>query len=201
MTADAKYRELLIGCGHRRQKVVPAPDRAGPWVNLVTLDHNKDCGPDILCNLDTINMWQSEDFSGDDNFVLNGRLRADMWDEVHAYEVLEHLGQQGDVVSFFRHFEELYRILKPGGYLCATVPSRFSAWLWGDPGHRRVILPESLVFLSQPQYARQCGVTPMSDYRPLYSGDFDVVTSIDDRTLHTFILRAVKPARLTRAQK
>src|SRR3546814_6014455 len=75
-----------------------------------------------------------------------------LFDEVHAYEVLEHLGSQGDFRSFFAHFGEIYRALKDGGILFATVPAWDSVWAWADPSHRRVIAPETLVFLDQTQY-------------------------------------------------
>lgn len=120
------------------------------------------------------------------------------WDEIHAYEVLEHLGQQGDHLALLRTFAELWRILKPDGYLCCTVPSRFSVGLWGDPGHRRVINQMTLVFLDQSEYIRQCDgprPTPMSDYRDVYQGDFRCLEHADDNTTFSFVLQAVKPSR------
>jgi hypothetical protein len=132
-------------------------------------------------------------------------LLSDYWDEIHAYEVLEHLGQQGDAASFLAHFSELYRLLKPNGYLCATVPSVSSKWLWGDPSHRRVINECSLVFLDQEQYQAQIDrrlaadqpPTNMSDFRDSlrYRADFKLVDQHDNRTSFTFILQAVKPSR------
>jgi SAM-dependent methyltransferase len=151
------------------------------WLGLTTCDNNRAVEPDVVLNLETSD-WPWE---------------ADTFDEVHAYEVLEHLGRQGDVERFFYTFEDIYRVLKPGGYLAATVPSRFSPYLWGDPGHTRAILPESLHFLRQTNYGQCDGAhpTPMSDYRSIWKGDFDVVRSDDDHRLHRFILQAVKPAR------
>ena len=83
-----------------------------------------------------------------------------------------------------------------GGYLCATVPSRYSAWLWGDPGHRRAVFPESLVFLDQGEYAKQCGITAMSDYRFYYKSDFKAILGKDDKSTFSFILQAIKPSRI-----
>ncbi len=127
-------------------------------------------------------------------------LLSDYWDEIHAYEVLEHLGQQGDASRFLAHFSEIWRLLKPNGYLCATVPSVFHKGLWGDPSHRRVINEMSLVFLDQEQYQRQCDgpdPTPMSDFRQScgYRADFRLIDRHDNRTTFTFILQAVKPSR------
>lgn len=203
MSAEHRdYRELLLGCGRSRVKRIATPDATGKpsyeWRGLVTLDNNPRVGPDLLCDLDTVDEnghWG--DFDG-------VPLRGNLFDEVHAYEVLEHLGRQGDMGQFFSDFDELWRILKPNGLLCATVPSRFSEALWGDPGHRRAIVPMSLVFLDQEQYARQCDSehpTSMSDYRDIYKADFSLVDQYDDRTTFRFILKAVKPSRCASAVK
>ncbi|SRR6266849_1596644 len=194
------YRELLLGCGHARDKRICAPGTGPQWRGLVTLDRNENVGADCTGDLDEY-FWAVSPFKYPmTRGVTDGVLSNDYWDEVHAYEVLEHLGQQGNAAAFFATFNEIWRILKPGGYLCATVPSRFSPWLWGDPSHRRAILPESLVFLDRTEYIRQLDgatKTPMSDFRDIFHGDFRVVTQADNRTTFAFILQAVKPARET----
>lgn len=195
------YRELLLGCGHRREKLMGPPGKPLEWQNLTTLDSNPNCGADIGCDLDmpygaefranSINSRMDRESVID---MVDGVFLPDIFDEVHAYEVLEHLGSQGDYKTFLWHFSEIHRILKPGGYLFATCPSRYSPWLWGDPGHRRVILPESLVFLSQAEYRKQCDEkkSPMSDYRHLYKADFKIVASTDNHVTHMFCLKAIK---------
>lgn len=195
------YRELLIGCGNRRDKRMGGQGRHSPdnWQCLTTCDISEACRPDLVIDLEKT-PWCAMNAPGNDRAAtqvldLYECLRADTFDEVHAYEVLEHLGHQGDVWSFFGTFKEIWRVLKPGGHLCATVPSRFSEWLWADPGHRRAITPASLVFLVQPQYTHQVGVTPMSDYREHYAADFDIVFCEDDQQTHRFVLQAVKPSR------
>lgn len=139
--------ELLLGCGHRRDKRVVAPGTTTDWQQLVTLDHNQACQPDLLCDLQQVPWAAIPGGSDVHSPLLPMILSSDTYDEVHAYEVLEHVGRQGDARAFFDTFSELWRILKPGGMVCATVPSRYSPWLWGDPGHTRAILRESLVFL------------------------------------------------------
>lgn len=192
--------ELLLGCGFQRRKFVIPPGSSAEWEHLITCDDNRKCTPDILCNLDysRFKVWSVSDFHVcADLFIESGshdRIKESVFQEVHAYEVLEHLGRQGDARSFFHTFSNIYRVLVPGGYLCATVPSRYSPWLWGDPGHTRVIYKESLCFLDQSTYV-QIGRTAMSDYRDLWQGDFKLIRSDDDKTFHTFILQAVKPAR------
>ena len=169
--------ELLIGCGNSRRKKLGFEKLE--WDNLVTMDHDPNCGADILHDLDET-PWPVED---------------DKFDEVHAYEVLEHLGQQGDWRAFFRHFGEIYRVLKPGGMLFATCPSYKSMWAWGDPSHTRVITSGSLMFLSQRQYKEQVGTTAMTDFRNIWKGDFEAEHIEDDGERITFALKAIKPPR------
>jgi SAM-dependent methyltransferase len=197
------YRELLIGCGHRRDKRLKVPPRMeDSWASLTTLDWNPDMKPDVICDLNgrlhslLPFRWV---YQGDPNVIGDYPSFDDStFDEIHAYEVLEHLGQQGDARAFFDHFAEIWRLLKPNGYLCATVPSRHSPWAWGDPSHTRLITRESLVFLDQSEYIRQLDgemKSPMSDFRNIYAADFRLCAAEDDETTFAFVLQAVKPAR------
>ena len=211
----SEYRELLLGCGHARDKRI-VPVRIDPkqreWQNLITLDHNPTCKPDLMGDLDTIYRFSFAcrtnytyeflstiaDEVYPDETVNNWFFKESIFDEVHAYETLEHLGHLGDAFAFFAHFSEIWRILKPDGYLCATVPSRYSPWLWGDPSHRRLINEESLSFLDQDNYAQLDGPRPtmMSDFRHIYKADFKVIERQDNHKLFYFILQAVKPSRV-----
>lgn len=166
--------ELLVGCGNSRRKKLSFGEFV--WSGLVTIDHDPNCGADFVHDLD-VTPWPFED---------------NQFDEAHAYCVIEHLGSQGDYRSFFALFAELYRILKPGGHFFAIVPSIKSRWLWGDPSHTRAISSECLVFLSQREYREQVGVTPMTDFRWLWQGDFEVVSAKDDGEDFKFVLEARK---------
>lgn len=171
--------ELLIGCGSTRDRRL-AVNGQRDWTKLVTLDNNTDHHPDVLHDLQST-PWPF----GDETF-----------DEVHGYEVLEHLGRQGDARSFFETFGEAWRVLKPDGFLAATCPSYRSMWAWGDPSHTRVLTSGSLVFLDQDQYRLQVGKTAMSDFRWLWKADFRTVWLEEDEDKFCFVLQAVKPPRL-----
>ena len=170
-------KQLLIGCGSRRENLF-----GGEWDELITLDINPDHKPNITWNLNTLPL----------------PLADDSFDQIHAYEVLEHLGRQGDYRSFFAQFSEFWRILKPDGRLFATTPALTSRWLWGDPSHTRYIGPESLVFLDQSEYVEQVGKTAMSDFRDIYMADFDTIEAGEIGHSFFFVIRAVKPSRRTR---
>lgn len=173
-------KELLLGCGNNRAKKIYMDEKTSEWTNLTTIDMDPNCGADVTHDLN-VTPWPFED---------------DTFDEIHAYEVLEHLGRQGDFVSFFAHFSEIYRILKPGGLLIGTTPSFHSRWVWGDPGHTRYFGPEHLVFLSQAEYTKQVGKSQMSDYRHVWKGDFQVVDIMEDSDDFQFVIEAVKPSRI-----
>jgi cyclopropane fatty-acyl-phospholipid synthase-like methyltransferase len=156
--------ELLIGAGHNRDRRISLEGKQQEWTQLVTLDMNPDTKPDIVHDLEHF------PYPIGDNFV----------DEIHAYEVLEHIGVQGDWRFFFRQFDEFARILKPNGLLFSTSPSSTSPWVWGDPGHTRYMGPEVFLFLDRSIYDQQIGKTAMTDYRSSFTSNWERVF-IDDR--------------------
>lgn len=171
--------EILLGCGSNWGKRLSL----GPsqWVNLVTLDINADHNPDVVHDLVSLPLPFDDDFA----------------DEIHAYEVMEHVGRQGDWAFFFAQWSDIWRVLKPGGVFFGTSPHWSSPWAWMDPGHTRVMGPEMLTFLVQPEYSKQVGATPMTDYRFCYRADFDIVEArVTDSKSFVWALRAVKPSRI-----
>lgn len=167
--------ELLIGCGNSRDKKVRLHGSES-WTELMTMDHDPDCNPDVL--------WDLE--------ITPYPFSDNQFTEIHAYEVLEHIGQQGDYKTFFAQFTEFWRILKPDGLFCATVPHWQSLWVWGDPSHTRCINEGTLAFLSQKEYVKQVGKTSMSGFRRLYHADFDILHTERSGESLVFILKAVK---------
>jgi len=193
------YRELLIGCGHSQEKRMHIQGVTGfeKFVNLTTLDVNKECDPDIWCNLDYQYTERHRSImphpSAEAHSLLTAFPYDNTFDEIHAYEVLEHCGRQGDFAKFFWLFGQLWRILKPNGYLCATVPHWQSLWAWGDPGHTRVINEGTIIFLNRAEYDKQLGKTAMSDYRKeLGDTNFNIVDARTTGQTFAFILRAIK---------
>lgn len=148
------------------------------WDEVDTVDCNPEVKPDILCGLNSRH-WCD--------------LESNSYDEVHAYEVLEHLGEQGNIPSFYNSFNEIYRILKPGGLLVASTPKFDSVWAFGDPGHTRVINDGSLVFVCGDMIElNKTNITAMSDYEQYRKCDFRVVYNIYTKDNYIFVLRANK---------
>ena len=158
--AEGGPRQLLMGAGHNREKrvVLTTKREDKMWKSLVTCDINPACHVDHVFDLNTY-PWPFAD---------------EEFQEIHAYEVLEHLGQQGDYKSFFAFFTELYRVMEPDGYFMFTCPSWKSEAAWADPGHTRVLTPITLAFLDQSQYKRQIDECKgwMTDYRSIYKANF-----------------------------
>ena len=174
------YTELLLGCGYRRKKDIRYQGAPKDWQNLVTLDNNPNCKPDVTWDLEIRMMGQCKTPFPDNAF-----------DEIHAYDVLEHLAYQGDHHFFFTEFSEYWRILKPNGLFIATVPDIKSKYAIGDPSHKRIITKEQLDFLDQDHY-KKVGKTKCSDFRHIYTADFKLLSHRVIETDFIFILKANK---------
>ena len=169
--------ELLLGAGTNLAKKLWHEGRQ-EWSGRVTLDFDAALKPDVVWDLNKIPL------PFDDNSA----------DEIHAYDVLEHVGVQGDWKFFFDQFADFWRILRPGGELFMTLPDYRSAWAFGDPGHTRVISQPSLTFLNRRCYG-QVGTTAMTDYRTYYKADFEFAhVEVKNELLHA-VLAAIKPGR------
>lgn len=143
----------MLGAGHTkptRQMFAPNSDPPNQ-TDWVTLDMNIRASPDVVFDLDRLHF---------DGKPLP--FEPEKFHEIHAYEVLEHIGQQGSFKGFFREFREYWRVLKPGGWMIGTCPTQ-EHWGWDDPGHTRHISGKTLGFLTREIYI--LGKTAVSDYR------------------------------------
>jgi SAM-dependent methyltransferase len=170
-------RSLLIGCGASRSRKItlPSPYPQG-WDKLVTLDMTREVKPDVVCNLEQVEL----------------PFKDNSFDEIHAYEVLEHIGRQGDWKFFLQEFDEFSRVLRNKGLMFITTPRFDSPWLWGDPGHTRFIGPDSFVFLNRAEYQKQQGKTAMTDYRPYFKSDWRLAYNLPNPQSNIFVLMSVK---------
>lgn len=180
-------KTLILGCGQKKtQRLVKKydPEKGAGLVfepiegEIVTVDINPNHDPDLLLDLNERPL----------PFADNE------FDCILAYEVLEHIGVQGDYKRFFEEFSEYWRILKPDGTLEGTVPHWGGPWAWGDPSHTRVIPLESFTFLDQTEYEKQVGKTAMIDFRYIYKADFEPLSCGYLPEQGYFVLRARKPA-------
>lgn len=166
-------KELLVGCGHSRDKRLGIEGRR-EWEGLVTMDMSAHVNPDVIHDLHVF----PYPF---DNCEL---------DEIHAYEVLEHCGSQGDFRYFFKQFSEFYRILKPGGHMMITSPNWNGRWAWGDPGHTRIIGFEQLIYLDRSVIEQnRKDKTSMTDYGDLWRGDLRIIAANTEGDAARWILQ------------
>jgi len=143
-------KELVLGAGnHKKNKVLFREELGREYQNPVFVDIDPDSNPDVIHDLNSI------PYPFNDN----------EFDEIHAYEILEHLGTQGDWRFFFDQFAEMHRILKNYGYLFISVPDGNSRLAWVDPGH-------TFGFLQQSMYEEQVGKSAIADYRHYWKKNF-----------------------------
>lgn len=150
-------RSLLLGCGHSRAKRASLTETAEWAGELTTLDMSPDVGADVVHDL------EQRPLPFPDN----------EFDELGAFDVLEHIGRQGDWRGFFDEFAEYHRILKPGGRFFIIVPINEDAL--GDPGHTRFFHRNFFGFLNQNFYDGNLKAgNPVTDYRFYWKLNFDI---------------------------
>jgi SAM-dependent methyltransferase len=144
---------LHLGCGRKRYDFAELSQHIGLSADfdtpeMVHLDADARLEPDIVHRL-----------GGPDPLPLDD----DSIDLIVAWHVLEHVGQQGETEGWFRMWEELYRVLKPSGWLYAESPYYDSIWAWSDPTHTRAISEHCFVFFAQAAYRMKDSI--ISPYR------------------------------------
>ena len=114
----------------------------------------------------------------------------DSFDEIHAYNVLEHVGKQGDWRGYFTEFGEYHRVLKEGGKFFALVPVGEDAI--ADPGHTRFFSTNHFGFLSQGFYEQIERGFPATDYRWFWKKNFEIelLQKIENHHIATILRKA-----------
>ena len=165
-------KSLLLGCGNNRQKKIWMGEENKNWSgDLVTVDMNPDCKPDLIWDLDKHPLpFPDETF-----------------DEIGMYDVLEHLGRQGDWRGFFDEFADYWRLLKPGGVFGIIVP--INADSLSDPGHTRFFSKTQFGFLNQNFYRDNLEKgTQVTDYRWFWKKSFDILHNEAIETHHIGVI-------------
>ena len=175
-----KPKALILGAGKSRDKRIKfegskdvgkgSPDNDFSKYDVIT--HDIQGHQDVIHDLEEFPYpWADEEF-----------------DEVHAYEVLEHTGAIGDGEFFFGQMNELWRILKEGGYLMITVPTWDSLEMWAIPDHKRPLPPQIFNFCNR-KYVEKNYKRPMhGDYREwLGPMNFEIV-GVEEETQHCGIV-------------
>lgn len=156
-------KNLLLGAGNSRRKRVAWKNDPEWRGELVTLDMNPNCGADVVHDLEQRPLpFPDETF-----------------DELAAYDVLEHIGWQGDWKGFFDEFAEYWRLLKPGGIFGIIVPQAED--MLADPGHTRFFHSNHFGFLRQAWYEENLKENrPVTDYRWYWRHNFEIAFMKDD---------------------
>lgn len=113
-----KLIKLNLGCGY---------DKIPGYLNV---DKMAICEPDQVVDLEGI--WP---------------FKSDSVEEIRAFHVLEHLGQDTDV--FLGLMKEMYRVCIDGAKIHIQVPHHDHWTFHADPTHVRKILPEGLKLFDQ----------------------------------------------------
>jgi hypothetical protein len=127
VVTDGGLISLDIACGQSKQDGYTGID----WADAP--------GVDIVWDL-TVYPWPIETGSV-------GRAYCSHYIEHIPMGLVEHGGVMKD--AFFAFFDEVHRILAPGGQITVIAPWHASTRAWQDPTHRRAISDVTFLYLSR----------------------------------------------------
>ena len=120
---EAKPIRLDLGCGVNKRK-------DGEWIGVDILDLP---GVDVMLNIGTVRWpWT-------DNTV----------EEAHCSHFIEHLTNLNDRWERVHFFNELFRVLRPGGKATLIFPHWASTRYYGDPTHKEPFSEMGFYYLSR----------------------------------------------------
>lgn len=175
-------QSLLLGCGNSREKKIYVGEQKEWTGKLVTIDMSPDCGADIVGDIHLIPPLMG---------CRSMQFEDESFDEIGAYDVLEHWGRQGDWRFWFAEFAEYWRILKPGGKFGIIVPQGDDMLV--DPGHTRFIHATWFAFLNQAFYEKELARgAPVTDYRWFWKHNFEIIfmERIENHHLGVLLVKA-----------
>ncbi len=166
-------RSLLIGCGtdHRKKVYLTGQE---DWIGELTkIDMNPNCGADLLLDMSVR--------------CTHMPFEDETFDELGAFDTLEHWGGFGDWKAWFDEMPEYHRILKPNGTFSIIVPIGLDAI--ADPGHTRFFHQNHFGFLNRDFYERNVSEgTSFTDYRWYLKRYWDILHLANQEGHHLSVI-------------
>jgi hypothetical protein len=128
-----------------------------------------------------------EGFIGVDSIKFNDnivqlQIGSDVWpwednsvEEAHCSHTIEHLTNFNDKWERVHFFNELYRVLQPGGKCTLIFPHWSSNRYYGDPTHKEVISEMAFYYLSKEWRKTQAPHTDIEWNPNGYKCDYEAV--------------------------
>lgn len=148
-------RALFLGCGRDRSIKVRygnEPETYSDDWEVIGVDMNVEYA-DIHINMNLVHPVELGATFDPEN---------KKFDDIHAYDSLEHWGKVGDWKGWFDELAVYHQLLRPGGTFRVLVPIGEDAL--ADPGHCRFFHENHFKFLVKDFYELNKG-KPISDYR------------------------------------
>lgn len=189
---EDSFNVLHLGCGRKKWDAPRLLEYVGLQLpmdrqpHVLHVDAETSVDPDVVWELGS-----RSELTSDGHYDL-----------IIAWHMLEHIAGHE---SWFRAWEQMYALLKPGGMLYAESPYYDSIWAWSDPTHVRALSEHSLVFFNQNSYRIEGSmISPYrirADFKPVRMPGLEqgwkVITDETDKRnrMLRFAMSPIKPFR------